>query len=501
MRTIRKAIALILAIITVVLLLSSCKSKDQIKTETVTIENIYNENGESIQLDTSSVFKLPFARSDSLNPFFAETVSNQILSELLYDGLFQLNKEFDAEPMLAESFSIDKNTMIVQLKQGQKFSESSVVTGEDVVYSFKLAKSSPAFGKVLEGISSAKAEGNTVTFTLAKENIYATQLLTFPILKSGTGNTTGDFPVGTGKFVLKIDGVDYFLNPNGHYDKTSILTRIELVNVESQESIENSLRIGNISFIFNDLADGTNSKSNSKSSKVPLNNLVYLGFNPSNGILNSTIRKGISYSINREEIAQTSYHGFASAAKSVFNPYWSKTKGAEIAVGGADSTAAKNSIAEANYKNQPISLLVNNDNSFRLAAAEQIVKQLSLQGFNVQLVSLPSDQYFAQLGTGVYDMFLGEVKLTNDMSLDTFFSLGGPCSHSINLNESLSAKTYAEYISGNVEVGNFIIDFKDELPIVPVIYRKGMVSYSNQMKVKPESIYGNLFSNISQWTL
>lgn len=501
MKKIRKVVALILTILTVVLVFSSCKDKEEIKTETVTLENIYNENGDIIQLDKSSVFKLPFARADSLNPFFAETVGNQVLSELLYDGLFQLNKEFDAEPMLAESFSIEKKKMIVQLKQGNKFSESSMITGEDVVYSFNLAKKSPAYGKILEGISSAKSEGNNITFTLAKENIFANQLLTFPIAKIGTGDNATDFPVGSGKFVLKIDGADYFLNPNGHYDKTSILTHIELVNVQSQESIENSLRIGNISFIFNDLAEGTNTKTNSKSSKVPLNNLVYLGFNPANGILNNIIRKGISFAINREEIAQTSYHGFASAAKSIFNPYWSKTKGTEIAVGGVDSSAAKNSIAEAGYKNSPVSLLVNNDNSFRLAAAEQIVKQLTLQGFNIQLVALPSDQYLAQLGAGAYDMFLGEVKLACDMNLDAFFAAGGACSHSINLNESASAKSYAEYIAGNGEVGDFIINFKEEMPIVPVVYRKGIVSYSNQMKVKPASNYGNLFSNVSQWTL
>lgn len=501
MRTFRKLLSLILAGTMIVLAFSSCKKTDEIKKETVTLENVYDENGETIRLNTKSVFKLPFSRGDSMNPFFAETVGNQVLSELLFDGLFQLNENFEAMPLLAESVTVEKKTMTVILKSGHKFSESSVISGEDVVYSFNLAKKSPAYGKVLEGVSSAKADGNTVTFSLAQENIHAGQLLTFPIIKSGTGSVAGDFPTGSGKFVLKIEGSDYFLSPNGHYDKASILTHIQLINVESQESIENSLKIGNISFIFNDLSDGVNTKSNSKSSKVPINNLVYLGFNPTNAVLNSIVRRGISYSINRGEIAQTAYHGFATAAKSVFNPYWSKAHGTDVAVAGIDSVAAKNSFSEGQYNNSNVSLLVNNDNGFRLAAAEQIAKQLNLQGFKVSVVAVPYDQYLATIASGGYDMFLGEVKLSNDMSLNTFFATGGTCSGSINLPESLCAKSYSEYVSGNGKIGDFVIDFKEEMPIVPVVYRKGVVSYSNQMKVKPDSNYGNLFSNISQWTL
>lgn len=495
----KKKLALIMVLVLLLLLFSSCKKKDDIIVNNVTVTA---DDGQVISINRDSVFKLPCTRSDSFNPFFAEMLNNQTLMTLMYEPLFCLDDTFTAQPVLAQSCTIEKLTLTVRLKSGAKFSDGSAVTASDVVYSFRQAKEAPGYAANLAGLASAEAtDTGTVVFTAAGSNVNAEMLLTFPVVKNGTGGSAGDLPVGSGRFVLKIDGTSYEMAPNGFYSKTPAITKIQLVNAESEEEIENALHIGNISFIFNDLSKGSKTSGNAKSTAVPLNNLVYIGFNPKNILgQSSNLRKAVSYAINREDIVSAAYHSFATEATSVFNPLWAGSAGTDVASIHSDDKAAELAVQSSVYGDAPLRLLVNNENDYRRAAADLIAKQLNAQGLQVTVSALPYDTYMQYLAAGYYDLFLGEVRLTDNMNLNCFFTAEGNCAFSVNPANSSTAAAYAAYLAGESELGEFVIAFKEEMPLVPVAYRKGVVAYTSQMRIQPQSTYGDKFGNIEEWT-
>lgn len=495
----KKFLAVFLALTAVIMLFSSCKKDEDFTVNDVTVNG---HDGQVISINQNSVFKLSYTRGDSFNPFFAQMLNNQTLMTLMFEPLFQLNNEFMPQPLLATSSTMEGVSITVPLRTAAKFSDGTALTASDVVYSFKLAKNAPAYSANLAGIAAVREAGaSAVTVELSQPNVNAQQLLTFPVVKSGTADKDSDIPVGTGRFVLKQEGVSYRMTPNGFYSKTPVITQIELVNAGSEEKIENALRIGNISFIYNDLSKGSRTSSNAKSVAVPLNNLIYIGFNPGNFLGQSAdLRKAVSYSISRQDIVDSTYHGFATAATSVFNPLWKAGGGAGFADVKTDARAAEMLLKNTGYGGAALKLLVNEENGYRRAAADLIAKQMNAQGFRVTVQALPYDTYKSYIEAGYYDLFLGEVRLTDDMNLNCFFTAGGSCAFSIDLAASKTAVAYEQYLKGESSLGDFMIAFKEEMPFVPVAYRKGVVSYTGQLKVEPKSAYGDVFYNIEEWT-
>ena len=95
-------------------------------------------------------------------------------------------------------------------------------------------------------------------------------------------------------------------------------------------------------------------------------------------------------------------------------------------------------------------------------------------------------------------LYVGETKLTADMSLNTFFTKGGATSAGIDL-ENDCAKSYRGYLNGENEIGKFVLDFSQELPFIPLLYRQGMICYSHSMHGDMQGYENNYFSNIEDW--
>lgn len=498
----KRALCLLLAALMIFFV--SCNKKDKINTVTVPPEDVVvDENGDEITINSDSVFMLPYSKGDSLNPFLAASLNNQLLASLLYQPLFRLSEAYTPENILADSYETADKTIRVTLKTGVHFSDGTAVSASDVVYSFNQAKNAPAYSANLSGFASASAKDSaTVVFTLAAPNANAVNNLTFPVVKKDSASPkSNETAVGSGRFILEHTGGDCAMKPNPAYQQSVILTNIRLINIETRTSLNNALKIGNISFAFQDLSDGNSATLNVKTQKVPLNNLVYLGLNQSNGYLSdSKVRRAVSFAVNRENIVTSAYHGFAAAAVSVFNPEWKTSQGAVIASSKHDTTAAKTTLEASTYGGAALKLIVNSENGFRATAADLIAKQMNAQGFNVTVSKLAYGDYMKALQTGAYDLYLGEVRLTNDMSLQPFFSQGGACSYGISLAaEDPVISSYNSYMAGS-EVGSFIMSFQENMPFVPIVYRSGLVAYTNQMKVKPTSTYGDIFNNIEEWT-
>jgi len=169
----KRSFALLLALVLTATLFSACTKGTTGQTETTA-------KAQTTFATDNDNFKLSYTQSDSLDPFAAKTQNNQVLADLVFESLFDLDGSYTAQPNLATGYEFTNSTTLkVIVPSGLTFSDKSALTVADVVYSFEQAKNSPAYGSALQGIRSATAEdNNTVVFTLRHPSPYGQNLLT-----------------------------------------------------------------------------------------------------------------------------------------------------------------------------------------------------------------------------------------------------------------------------------------------------------------------------------
>ena len=107
--------------------------------------------------------------------------------------------------------------------------------------------------------------------------------------------------------------------------------------------------------------------------------------------------------------------------------------------------------------------------------------------------------YKARIKNLNYDLYIGEVKLQNDMCLYPFFSTDGAARYGISQDKGSTAALYRDYTAGKTELGKFMLSFSEEMPFSPLLYRKGMICYSKSLRGDIQGQYGNFFANIEDW--
>lgn len=491
------AIPVILIFITV-LFFSSCSTEKQSE-NSISAPSV--KTTAAVETDSSS-FKLSYSKSDSLNPFSADTLNNQVIHDLVFDSLFTLDESYNLQPEIASGYNYsDSLTLKVTIPSGIEFSNGEKLMATSVVYSFNQAKSSPHYKNSLSAFSGASAESDTVVrFKLNYKNPNAHNLLTFAIASSKSDKH--GFPIGSGRYKFgESDGSVFLELNNKHNDFKPHITKITLVNITSSDSIDNAINIGNISYAFRDMSSAAKTKITANKKAVNLNNLVFLGINGNSGITaNENIRKAVSLAIDRDTLVKSAYRGYAKPALSVFNPVSSLGKQTAVFQSGADVSAAKQAIAQSGYSDKELKLdILTNTNAEKTAAAQLIKQQLEEVGFKVTINREKNEAYHSKVKSRSFNLYIGETKLTGDMNLRSFFTNGGSTSAGINLSKSKTAKSYIGYLNSSNEIGKFILDFQEELPFVPLVYRQGMICYTKGMHGDMQGYEGNYFSNIEDW--
>lgn len=493
----KKYLSLLLAAVLILSVFTACTAQ-----KTTDEHKLVTQTTTELSIDTTS-FKLSYSQSDSLNPFESETLNNQILEELVFDSLFTLDESYEAQPNIATSYAYtDSTTLTVTIPSGIKFSDGSALTTKNVVYSFNEAKSSPHWKNSLAAISSAAAESDTVIrFNLSYANPNAQNLLTFAI-SNGKADDAG-YSIGTGKYKFAEGGGEVYLEVNENYrnEFNPHFTKIILINITSSESIENAVNIGNISYAFRDLSTGSKTRIQSSKKAVNLNNLVYIGVNGYTGITsNEYIRRAISLAVDRDTLVKSSYQGYAKSAVSVFNTASKLGRQTQIFSSTADISAARQAIAQSGYSDNELKIdILVNTNSNKYSAAQLIKQQLESAGFTVTINQEKNTSYQSKVKSRSFDIYIGETKIPGDMNLRSFFTSKGTTSYGINLDESNCAQSYENYLNGTSEIGKFVLDFSDEMPFIPLLYRQGMICYSKSLHGDMQGYAGNYFSNIEDW--
>lgn len=261
---------------------------------------------------TPGTFSMPYNSSYGWDPYACTSMENRAVMQLIYQGLFTMTPDFEAEPVLVESYTVSEDGLTYTLKlHNAWFSSGDAVDAEDVVYSMAQAASSALYSARFRDILSYEGSGaDTVIIHMDNANDRLPCLLDFPIIPNLSGSGT---PVGSGPFVRNESAL--VKDPNWWQSaETLTFDRVELYSSVSAEDTRDNFEIDQVHFVYNDPMASSAATFHCDYELWNSRNTVmqYIGFNLTNGICqDQRIRSAIIRAMDRAEIAESVYHNFA----------------------------------------------------------------------------------------------------------------------------------------------------------------------------------------------
>ena len=124
-----------------------------------------------------------------------------------------------------------------------------------------------------------------------------------------------------------------------------------------------------------------------------------------------------------------------------------------------------------------LTLLVNQENSFKVSAAEYLAQTLSAAGVVITIRTLPWEEYTAALTAGDFDLYYGEVKLTADWDLRPLLATGGSLNYGGWANETTNS-LLAAYVSASdreAAMEALCTHLQQQVPLIPLCFKSTSV--------------------------
>lgn len=498
-------------------LLCGCTLTERLDENSPSLTQLVNES----QRQPGEV-SLAYYTAEKVNPITSVSTLNRVVCEALYEGVFCLNDSFEPEPVLCESYEMEGTRCTLVLKQGLKFSDGSDVTAEDVVYSYRLAKStstSPYYTRASYMSSIRAVDNRTIQIDLTAANSRFFSLLDIPIFKKGSEGS--DFAIGTGPFAAAKTDNEYKLMPNEywHEGKVTTVASIGLVGTVREDAVVSSFSTGDISVTRAERIsdDPATIKGAVDVYQTPTTELHYLGVRMSHPLLgNENFRKALSLAIDRTMICKSSLQTFADPAVVPVNPQPEMVQESRLsgALEQANSYLAQMGIQDTNgdgrvetSSGQTISLtlLCNSENSFKNNVCSQLVTAFGQLGIQLNVNSVPFEQYQQALNSGMFDLYYGDILLSPDFDLRALLMSGGSLNYGRITDATLDSKIMSMRTAGTAEREQaedaFYEYFLGQMPILPLAFERNQVIVRSGLLTGFNPRPYNLFWSPEEWRL
>ncbi|MBQ6431359.1 MAG: ABC transporter substrate-binding protein [Oscillospiraceae bacterium] len=431
----KKLIALLLAL---TLLLCACASQEASAPTAGTVES--TEATEETQIvpqkkDKSEGFGLSYLPEYGVNPYTCHATVNRVLISLLYEGMFTVNNQFRAEPVLCESFKMynEGRSYVFTIDPTAKFSDGSPVTAKDVEACIDAGRASGIYMERLSHIDYYTVQEDG-TLLIHVETPYENLplVLDLPIVKASTVNDP--FPIGSGPYVIAGESLVRNTNWNGVAAPAIDLDTIRLSSCESTGDLRDNFEFGSTDLIYCDPNSpaSVGYRCDYEVWEAPTTILHYIGFNLYSGYFaNDTLRRAVTYAIDREDIASKIYGGFAlpsvlpcSPYSDLCDPKLEEAYGFAPAKFDAGLKDSRVLVSEEYEYHQGI-FLVCSDDPTRVEAAEYIAQVLNDAGLRIVVSAVDHDTYMKKLDKGDFDLYYGETRMAANFDLKEFFSKYG----------------------------------------------------------------------------
>jgi peptide/nickel transport system substrate-binding protein len=508
---IKKITALLLALVFLVLSLTGCGGSDNSAQDDVlgNLTNIFQTEKESPALTS---FSLPYLKEQTVDPITCSDGVQQTIGNLLYEGLFELDSTFLPQPVLCESYTYDAATFTytLHLRGGVFFSDRTPFSATDVVAALQRAAAAPRYAARLGEMDSVTASGDlTVILRLKSDNASFAARLDIPIIKSGT--ESGLIPIGTGPYCYDEASSALVANTLWWRNGRLPINKIGLHTCSDDETVAYAFHTHDIQMLSCDLtATGSVGLSgNGNYTDASTTVLQYIGFNFSSPLFSDPLlRKALSCGIDRVGAVSSYLLGHGTAAQFPLSPastYYPADLETSYSTGTFESAMA--AAAYCSGTKRSAVLLVNSENSFKIAIAQKVAADLSAHDLQVTVESVAWDTYQARLASGAFDLYLGEVRLSADWDLTPLLSTAGALNYGHyndeNMNLLLLNLRAAEDDSARARVfQDFCQFFSEQTPILPICFKSvSVLLQSGAVKQDVTPTAANSFYGLSDWQL
>ena len=443
----------------------------------------------------NSMFGVAWNPAELRHPLLTTNRVMRELYNLMYDGLFALDRDFTArERLCAEISTTDNITFILRLRQDVMFNNGEPLTAGDVISSIQTARSPASpYSARLAGVVSVRAAGEDIEIVLDAPNPRFSALLTFPV--AGAAGA-GLFPAGTGPYehIWDPDNErDYLVPFAGHWAEAKPpLERIELIAADKPEDLPHLMGARDLSVVTEDINDdfGVRYSGDYDMWEYPTPTMYYIGFNTDHPLLaHSAVRQALSAAFDRAGLVREVFGGAADAASLPVPPavYGSGANFdlkvfarvmQELDVWDSDNDGILE--FRQGRLNIPFTLeIITEESDTRAtASAEYIAAELVRSGVGAEVGALTSSAYRNAKESGSFGLYCERITLTADFSVRRW------------LETDPASRALSDYAA-----------FYDETPIAPLLFKRGYALTHRSAVSGIAPVYGDPYANIYDWTV
>ena len=458
----------------------------------------------------------------------------RFVSFQLYDALVKWDASSETEagkiiPGLATSWEQNPENpkrWTFHLREGVTFSNGTPFNADSVLANFDRMKKGPFessfYGMNIDTIypglvSYEKTDDYTVVLTLSEGQ----PLLDYTMVNYGSAifepscfaedGTFAGFPIGTGPYAYSGEGGAHLAkNASWWQGKSLPLDRIELTACKDTDSVSYAFYAREIQLLFCDLtgADTSNVYGSGDYTDAATSIMQYLCLNTRRAPFdNPAVRRAVTLGVDRAGCVSAFLLGHGMAAHFPLSPASDLyPKELETAYSPDGYASALEAAGLHTGKTRSLTLLVNQENSFKVSTAQKIAAGLSQYDLQVTVQALPNEEYLQALQNGDFDLCFCEVKLTADWDLrpllQSYASLNFGGYADPETDQLLAGLCAAEPAGRAAAMTALCKKLADQAPIVPVCFKSYSVLLPASAALQPITpTAANPFCGISDWKL
>lgn len=501
----RKLIALLLVL---ALFLCGCaaeKAPETTPTEATETTEATEETEQTPQRkDKTEGFGLSYLPEYGLNPFECKATVNRALMSLLYEGLFTVNNQFRAEPVLCESFKMYNEgwSYVFTIDPTAKFSDGSPVTAEDVEASIEAGRTCGFYMERLNHIDYyAVQEDGTLLIHVETPYENLPLVLDIPVLKASTLHDP--YPIGSGPYVFSEKALTRNKYWNGVAAPAIDLDTIRLSSCESSGDLRDDFEFGSTDLVYCDPNSpaSVGYRCDYEVWEAPTTILHYIGFNLYSGYFaNDSLRRAVTYALDREDIASKIYGGFAlpsvlpcSPYSDLYDPKLSDNYSYSPEKFTQGLKESRVLVSEEYEFHQGI-FLVCSDDPVRVAAAEYIADVLNQSGLRLVVSAVDHDTYLKELDDGDFDLYYGETRMAANFDLREFFSKYGNLQYG-SIRDSSLVEMCSDALANTGKYVDLSARIMEQAPICAVAFKSYAIYVTRGKLVNITPSVDNAFHN------
>ena len=479
----KRIVSLLLCLALVTALFSGCDEKSNdphIPTGDALVMEGQDPNSVGPQVEEEpQELSLVYYPERSLNPLTCTDYTNRVLFSLIYQNMFNVAADRSVEPILCSRFQVsaDSRTWTFYVEPDATFSDGTSMTINDVLATYEAAIKSPYYGGRFTHVGSVSlSDDGGIVFKLNTPYENFPQLMDVPILKST--QVESEHPLGSGPYALSnsLAGAHLRRVMNWWCRDLEIVATAEsipLVEAKDATQIRDQFEFYDVGLVLADPCSDMYADFRCDYELWDVDNgiMLFLACNAqyTKYLEKDTLRSKLTYAIDRETIVEKHFRGYAhpaTLAASPASPYYSKSLAAKYAY---DPIRFIDFLSGYGKTEKPIRLMVNSDDSVRLAIAREIAASLTEYGLPTEVIEKTSRAFQQEIYNGNYDLYLGQTRLSVNMDLSPFFKPYGNMAR----NGVADEVTYVLCLESLANQGNYYNLLKrvaDDGRIIPIAF-------------------------------